>query len=89
MDRLLRRNPEHRYANELHIFIKDAQGACVRGSISVDWPGWLRIGSFLLTRAPLSRTLLRGTQPNRTWPSAWAWAWAWWAPRPPSSWERF
>lgn len=25
VDRLLRRNPDHRYGNELHLFIKDAQ----------------------------------------------------------------
>ena len=26
IDRLLRSNPDHRYANELHAYIKDAQG---------------------------------------------------------------
>ena len=26
VDRLLRLNPDHRYGNELHLYVKDAQG---------------------------------------------------------------
>jgi hypothetical protein len=31
VDRLLRLNPDHRYGNELHLFVKDAQGREPRG----------------------------------------------------------
>lgn len=84
MDRLLRKNPDHRYANELHLFVKDAQGACVClcACVGLGLLGCCYSSTVALARIDRCADLalffplpITSVQPSRIWPWVWAWAW--------------
>lgn len=73
VDRLLRKNPDHRYANELHLFVKDAQGASSVSSTVICLFLRRTVGHKSRTFA-YTHTI---TQPSRTSPWGWAWGLGW------------